>query len=75
MAKDLNELLDEGKEFTRLLRESDNLRWPDSGTPAYIIAEKWLDKCKLFVFHKELDRGKTPNPSSSHLSDNHPGKI
>ena len=43
MAKDINELLKEGKEFADLLKESDNMRWPDSGTPTYIIADKWLD--------------------------------
>ena len=75
MAQDIQELLKEGKEFTTLMKASENLSWPDSGTPSYIISEKWLDKYKLFVFHRELERGKTPNASASHLTDSHPGKI
>ena len=75
MAKDINELLAEGKEFADLLRENDNMRWPDSGTTTYIIADKWLDKYKDFVCYSDIKRGKTPSPKSSHLTDSHPGKI
>ena len=54
MSEQIDNIIKEGKEFLRLKRAYDNARFPDAGTPAYIISTEWLDKYKVYCFFDEL---------------------
>ena len=51
---DIESIIKEGKEFVRLKRAYDNARFPDAGTPAYIISIDWLAKYKAYCFYEEI---------------------
>ena len=54
MEDEIKTLIEEGKEFVQLKRAYESARFPDSGTPAYIISNEWLNKYKKFVFYEDL---------------------
>ena len=53
--------------------ESD--RYPDAGTPSYIISREWLSKYKKYVFYDALKYSNTPEPQADHMEAKHPGII
>ena len=55
--------------------ESDNERWPDAGTPTYVISIKWLAKFQDYIFWDAINYGRKPEPDEDHISKMHPGKI
>ena len=59
----------------RLKKANDMLRWPDAGTPSYIIALKWLEAYKRDVFFEACSLNSPPEPSDDHCTKRHPGKI
>ena len=44
----------EGKEFVRLKKVYESARYPDAGTPAFIINKDWLTKYKKYCFYEDL---------------------
>lgn len=75
MEPQIKAIHDEGLEFVKLKKENDNLRWPDAGTPSYIISVSWLDAYKEYVFYTACSMGRPPDPSEGHCTEKHPGKI
>ena len=76
MQEELKSLIEEGKEFARIKRTYDQARFPDVGTPAYIISSNWLNKYKLYAFFEELRYNMMPREAADdHLTAKHPGKI
>lgn len=75
MQEEIKEVIEEGKEYIRLKRAYENARFPDSGTPAYIVSVEWLNKYKEFVFYNDLKYNNGPNPDEDHIVKKHPGKI
>lgn len=67
MEAKIKELHQEGLEFFRLKKLSDNERWPDAGTPCYIISRTWLDAYKEWVFYDACKYNQAPNPDQEHL--------
>ena len=59
----------------RLKKANDMLRWPDAGTPSYIISLKWLEAYKKYVFFEACSLNSPPEPSDDHCTKRHPGKI
>ena len=53
--------------------ESD--RYPDAGTPSYIISKSWLSKYKKYVFYDALKYNRAPEPQDDHMQAKHPGAI
>ena len=39
----IDELHKEGKEFYRMKKALDGSRYPEAGTPTYMISTKWVD--------------------------------
>ena len=75
MEPEIKAIYDEGLEFVRLKKENDMLRWPDAGTPSYIISVKWLEAYKKYVFFEACTLKMSPEPSDNHCAEKHPGKI
>ena len=72
---DIENIIKEGKEFLRLKRAYDNARFPDAGTPAYIISIDWLAKYKAYCFYEEIKFNQSPSPDEDHAASKHPGPI
>jgi len=51
MQNKLENLIKEGREWIRLKQVYENARFPDSGTPAYIISGKWLSNYKKYILY------------------------
>ena len=75
MEPQIKALYEEGQEFLKLKKENDSTRWPDAGTPSFIISVKWLDAYKEYIFYRECVLDRTPEPSEDHCSKKQPGKI
>lgn len=75
MSKSIQDLHEEGKEFVRLKRVYDTARFPEAGTPAYIISSSWLKKFKEYTFYDAVKYNGSPDPSDDHVSSKNPGKI
>ena len=75
MEAKIRELHEEGLEFLRLKNKSDNARYPDAGTPSYIISRRWLDLYKEWIFYDDCKYNQTPDPSPDHCDKKHPGII
>ena len=75
MEAKIEELQKEGQEFVRLKKASDNERWPDSGTPSFIISRKWLDAYKEYIFFDACTYNQQPDAKPDHVETKHPGKI
>ena len=75
MSEQIDNIIKEGKEFLRLKRAYDNARFPDAGTPAYIISTEWLDKYKVYCFFDELKFNQSPTAEENHATAHHPGQI
>ena len=56
-------------------RAYDNARFPDAGTPAYIISIEWLTKYKAYCFYDEIKYNTSPAPEEDHVTAKHPGQI
>ena len=56
-------------------RAYDNARFPDAGTPAFIISIEWLNKYKAYCFYDELKYNQSPSPDEDHVTAKHPGQI
>ncbi len=54
MQEKFEALKKEGQEFVRLKKAYDAARYPDAGTPAYIISSDWLKKYKDYCFYNDL---------------------
>ena len=72
---DIESIIKEGKEFCRLKRAYENARFPDAGTPAYIISIDWLAKYKAYCFYEEIKFNQSPAPDEDHVAEKHPGPI
>lgn len=57
----------------RLKKAYDSARYPDAGTPAYIISTDWLNKYKEYCFYNDLKYNNEPSPEENHFKDKHPG--
>ena len=55
-------MIKEGKKFCISMKAYENERFPDAGTPAYIISKAWLSKYKKYVFYDALKYNGTPDP-------------
>jgi len=75
MEAKIKELHEEGLEFYRLKKLSDGSRWPDAGTPCYIISRAWLDAYKSWIFYDECQYNRLPDPDQNHVEEKHPGTI
>ena len=75
MQEQFEQLVKEGKDFLQLKKAYDNERFPDAGTPAYIIQIEWLSKYKKYCFYDALKYGNEPDPSDDHFTTKHPGQI
>lgn len=75
MQEQIENLAKEGKEFCTLMKAYDNERFPDAGTPAYIIDKAWLSKYKKYVFYDDIKHNGSPDPSEDHVTAKHPGTI
>lgn len=58
-----------------MMKSYESDRYPDAGTPSYIISKAWLSKYKKFVFYDALKYNSTPEPSDDHMTAKHPGPI
>ena len=58
-----------------LKRKYEKARFPDGGTPAFIVSLEWLAKYKTYIFYNALKHGNSPTVQDDHLESNHPGKI
>ena len=69
-------LIEEGREYARIQKAYDNERFPDAGTPGYLISTVWLDNYKKYVFYDDLRYNATPSDyDDDHVTSQHPGKI
>ena len=76
MQEQIDSLLKEGKQFLQIKKDYDTSRFPNSGTPAYIISQKWFTKYKAYCFYEELKYNTQPNIEEDHFSpDKKPGMI
>jgi len=76
MQEELKTLIEEGREFVRIKRTYEGARFPDAGTPAFVISTEWLAKYKIYIFYSDLRYNATPSVSDpDHVSSRHPGKI
>ena len=75
MDDQIKKLVDEGKEYCRLKRAYEMARFPEAGTPAYVVSIAWLDKYKQFIFYNELSANLTIRPRDDHIAESHPGPI
>lgn len=68
-------MVKEGKEFLQLKKAYDNARYPNAGTPAYIISSEWLDKYKKYCFYGDLKHNLQPRVEEGHFTTHKPGMI
>ena len=74
MQQKIENLMKEGREWIRMKQVYDNARFPDSGTPAYIISSKWLSNYKKYIVYDMLKYNKVPEDiDEAHFEDKHPG--
>lgn len=77
-AKNLQEAHEEFKQFSLLKRKDDLNSSQETGTQAFIISQKWMDKYLKFIL---FDQFKKDTPHSkikveqNHFTKNHPGPI
>ena len=75
MQEKFEALKTEGKEFLRLKKAYEAARYPDAGTPAYIISSDWLKKYKEFCFYNDLKYNHAPVAQEDHFEKHAPGPI
>ena len=54
MQAQVENLMKEGKEFLQIKKAYDNARYPNAGTPAYIISSEWMTNYKKYCFYDDL---------------------
>jgi hypothetical protein len=57
------------------MKESDELRWPDAGTPTFVISKSWLEGYKEYIFYNAIKYDRAPEAEPDHLEKKNPGKI
>ena len=76
MENKLENLIKEGREWIRLKQVYENARFPDSGTPAYIISGKWLSNYKKYILYDVQKYNKVPDGiDEDHFEQRNPGQI
>lgn len=75
MERDLEDLIKEGKEYINLASRHKSERFPDQGTPGYLISTQWLDKYKTYIFYRDIKSDTKPVLESDHCEKTHPGVI
>ena len=75
MSAEIENLVKEGKAFIQLKRTYDQERFPDVGTPAYLISNDWMEKYKKYCFYQNLKYNDQPEPAEDHLQTMHPGPV
>lgn len=76
MAEEIKAVLEEGREFCRMKRAYDMARFPDAGTPAFLISTEWMVKYKKYCFYDDLRFNMNPREiDDDHIAKNSPGPI
>ena len=76
MAEEIKAVLEEGREFCRMKRAYDMARFPDAGTPAFLISSEWMAKYKKYCFYDDLRFNMNPRDiDDDHIAKNQPGPI
>lgn len=59
-----------------LVQRHKSERFPDQGTPGYLISAEWISKYKKYIFYRELKSGMKPSSvDTDHCEKTHPGLI
>ena len=75
MERELEDIVNECKEFIRLKKMHKQSRYPDAGQPAYLISSNWLELYKKYILHREIKAISKPHMEPEHCKKNHPGPI
>jgi hypothetical protein len=54
MERDLEDIVNEAREFMRLKKQHKVNKYPAAGVPAYLVSTKWLEKYKKYILYKEI---------------------
>lgn len=75
MERELEDIVNECKEFIKLKKLHRQSRYPDAGQPAYLISSEWLQKYKKYILHRKIKANSKPHMEPDHTKENHPGPI
>ncbi len=75
MERDLEDLINEGKEFHRLHSIYNRKSQPEAGTECYLISIKWLDKYRKYICYDDIKMNSKPQVSEKHCETYYPGPI
>ena len=75
MERDLEDIAKECTEFMEIKRQYRYNKFPQAGSPCYIISRTWIKKYKNFINYKYTKKGIKFTIESDHCQKYHPGPI